>query len=303
MFNISGDCNWRHNYNCQPALPLPIGIMFITGIAWSIYQIWTSARKRAHWRRLSPAIPDTNIAEKANTTSRIPQADSIIENKSDNSWSFSQVALFLFVWFFVMLLPEILTNEGLPHSLRSIGAIPVVYIFAGFGGWWIINKLKTNSKKQKAALIILGIIFCLWLILYSYNLYFIQWGQNPETKGAFTQNLVDIGNYLNSLPDEGVKKYVVVNEGGVPVPYPNGIPMPAQTIMFIEQTKPHQRQTHYLIPDELVNFHGLNAKANYSLVFVLMRYDENVLNELKNRAPNGIIKQEESNIWTFQIKN
>jgi hypothetical protein len=282
MFNIQGDCNWRHNYNCQPALPLPVGILFLIGFFFSIKEVLRPALRKLNFRRGNLTLKQSEISA---------------ENASRDNWIIPQISLFLLTWFFAMLLPEILTNEGLPHSLRAIGAIPPVYVFAGIGGAWIIGKFITNYRKITIAM---AVAFCLWLVLYSYDNYFIQWGKNNITRGAFTQHLVDIGNYLNGLPEDA-KKYVIVNEGGVAVPYPNGIPMPAQTILFVEQTSPSINKARYLKPNQVSWFHGLGPAAKYPVVFTLLNYDQQILNQLQQADPNGVIKQEENDIWTFTI--
>ena len=279
MFNFWGDCNWRHNFACKPALPAPVGILFLIGFLWAIFQIWNSARKRAPWRKISSAPP----------------------NEIHCFWSPAQISLFLLTWFFAMLLPAALINEGLPHSLRAIGTIPPVYIFAGIGGNWVIKKFQVSSFKFQVVGKIILFAFLIWLPLYSFDLYFIQWGKNSIVKGAFTQNYVDIGNYLNNLPPE-TKKYVVVNEGGVPVLYPNGIPVPAQTIIFIEKTAGKGEKTFYLKPEELKLIQGVNPNLNYPIVFVLMKYDKAILDFLKEKMPQGEVK-EINGIWTFRIKS
>ena len=43
----------------------------------------------------------------------------------------------LFSWLFFAALPVVVSNEGLPHALRSIIMIPPVFILAGFGGIWL----------------------------------------------------------------------------------------------------------------------------------------------------------------------
>lgn len=280
MLNVSGDCNWRHNYACEPALPLPLGILFLFGffrclgeILRTIYK-WRSSRESAE--------------------------------SEYSGWSFSQISLFLMTWFFVMLLPEILTNEGLPHSLRAIGAIPAVYIFTGIGGWWIYKRIKNYDlqfKNIKTSKIIRTLVFVFFAlsIVYAYELYFIRWGKNPETKGAFNQNLVDIGNYLNGLP-ENFGKYVIVNENGLPVPYPHGVPIPTQTITFIEKTKNLNSKTVYILPDEIKFFQDNISETSRPVIFVLINYDENILSTLKTKFPFGNAKNE-NDIWTFQIIN
>ncbi len=261
MFNVRGDCNWRHNYACQPELFWPVGILFLIGIAIALKQflggIFLLKRRRT-------------------------------DDNQDTGWSPAQISLFLLTWFFALLLPEILSNEGLPHSLRAIGAIPPVFIFAGMGGIWAAEKLKTVVKNRVTTFLIL-FLFLITLVAQSYEYYFIDWGKNPEVQGAYTQYYVNIGNYLNNLPADA-KKYVVVNESGVPVPFPDGIPMPAQTIMFITHQTPN---ITYLKPQQLQSIAGRST-------VVLMKYDENILNQLQEMFPQGKILNQ-NDIWSFEV--
>ena len=280
MFNFSGDCNWRHNYACEPALPLPIGILFLFGFFRCLGEILRTIYK---WRNHS----------------------AISKPQSDN-WSFAQTSLFLMSWFFVMLLPEVLTNEGLPHSLRAIGVIPAVYIFAGIGGWWVYERIKNYDlrfKNIKISKIITSLIFVFFAlsIIYAYDIYFIRWGKSPETKGAFTQNLVDIGDYLNNLP-EGFEKYVVVNENGLPVPYPFGLPIAAQSISFIEKTKNQNPSTIYILPDEIKFFPNNTTKIARPIIIIPINYDKGIFSALKIKFPFGNAKNE-NGIWIFQVTN
>ena len=135
--------------------------------------------------------------------------------------------------------------------------------------------------------------------------YFIAWGQNPETRSAFTQIYVDQANYLNSLPSEA-KKYDFVNEGGVPVPYPNGLPMPTQTLIFLTNRK---SDIKYLIPDncescqigqEEATANLLNIEKEEKIVFLPLRYDENLFNEFKKYYPAGQIEKI-NNFSVFKI--
>jgi 4-amino-4-deoxy-L-arabinose transferase-like glycosyltransferase len=156
---------------------------------------------------------------------------------------------FLISWWLIMLLPGILTYEGIPHALRTIGVIPVVYIFVGLGAWKVYEFLNRNTAK-KILLSVAAILFLLAMGISEFNKYFVKWAKNPEVENAFSKDYVEIGNYLNSLPPE-IPKYVIVNESGVPVPFPNGIPMPAQTVMFIERIKFGEPRATYLKPEDL----------------------------------------------------
>lgn len=46
-------------------------------------------------------------------------------------------APWLILLFFIMLLPAVTTAEGMPHGLRTVGAIPAHVFFAGLGGQWL----------------------------------------------------------------------------------------------------------------------------------------------------------------------
>ena len=93
-------------------------------------------------------------------------------------------------------------------------------------------------------------VFISLLALEAYVTYFVTWAQNPEVAGAFNQNYLEIGRELNKLPPE-LPKYVIVKAGGADV---RGIPMPAQTIMFMTDTflpeKQKEKNIYYVLPDQ-----------------------------------------------------
>jgi 4-amino-4-deoxy-L-arabinose transferase-like glycosyltransferase len=211
MFNFYGDSNWRHNLSGSPMLFWPVGILFLIGFALSINEL---IKFRKH-KNLSLVISHLSLV----------------------------------IWFFIMLLPGILTYEGIPHALRTIGVIPVVYIFVGLGAWNVYEFLNRNTAK-KILLSVAVILFLLSTGISEFNKYFVKWAKNLEVENAFSKDYVEIGNYLNSLPPK-IPKYVIVNVSGVPVPYPDGIPMPAQTPMFIERIKFGEPRAIYLKPEDL----------------------------------------------------
>ena len=197
QFNIKGDCNWRHNYSCQPLIFWTIGIFFIAGI--------------------------------------------FLAFKNIRLFHFA----FLLFWFFISLLPAILTNEGIPHSLRSIGSIIPVYIFASIGFLYIFNRIYAQIQKWqesqehkeynkqlrriKMEFIILSILILFYSGYIQAWTYFQIWSKHNMTKKEFNQHLIGAADYLNSLPDD-VIKYVVVNTNGVWV---DDVPIQAQTVKFI----------------------------------------------------------------------
>jgi hypothetical protein len=121
---------------------------------------------------------------------------------------------------------------------------------------------------------------------FEFNKYFFDWGRNKEVKGAFTERFLKEGEFLTSLPKD-VQKYVIVNESGVPVPYPNGIPMPAQTIMFVENMKYGEIQSNYLLPKDLDRI-----KIDKDTVILPMKYERDLFDKLKEKFPLGEIQKE-----------
>ena len=214
MFTFSGDSNWRHNFSGTAQLLWPIGILFIIGFFRAIYK-----------------LVKTYIKKKYLATAQV----------------------MLLLWFFIGLLPVVISNESIPHSLRAIIVIPVIYIFAGEGLWWMYNKTKNyymfkrlgipslNKKKYAKDSMVMTAVMIVFLIvcgIFQYDKYFNKWARNPNVPAYFNENYVEIGRTLNEMPVT-IKKYVIVNSWGILV---NGIPMPAQTVMFITDTFTPEKQ-------------------------------------------------------------
>jgi len=96
--------------------------------------------------------------------------------------------------------------------------------------------------------------------------------------------------------EPGIQKYVIVNQSGVPVPYPAGLPMPAQTIMFVERTKFKTPKSIYLLPEDLEEIKIKNKGA-----IVLMQYDKDLILELWKKFPQGEI-EEKNGVWVYHIE-
>lgn len=250
MFSFRGDCNWRHNMPCNPQLFWPIGILFLIGFVITL-------------KKLALGVKDVYIGIKAGVKKE-----------------FNAVDWFLMAWFFSMILPAVFSNEGLPHALRTIGVIPVVFIFCAIGAKPIINKLLVFFKKlppiQTYFLYALFVLFLLINIVSTYKSYFIDWSLNPETKTAFSQSLVDTGNILNFYPAD-YDKYAIINEDGVLV---DGIPMPAQTIKFITYNK---SKVKYILPDQIESI-----DANKKFIAIAIKYDSSLKQKFREMFPGKI---------------
>ena len=138
-------------------------------------------------------------------------------------------------------------------------------IFAAEGTWWLfetlihwyrekdIHPLETPYKKEQEARLIVGtalIILLAAIGVAEYDKYFNKWAVRAEVRDAFSADFVDLGIEINKLPKNQLK-YVLINAAGVLV---DGLPMPAQTVMFITGTysaeKQREKNVFYILPGE-----------------------------------------------------
>lgn len=210
MFNFAGDYNWRHNFSGLPMLFWPVGALFAVGFIKTCFNLFKYIRKgpRKHGH-------------------------------------FSTTSVLVLSWFFIMLLPVVFSNEGVPHALRSIIAVPAVFIMAGKGTWWLFEYLKQKyelyDKHPHEAGAVVGIVLAIFLSsvgFAEYSKYFKKWASNPNVAKEFNQGFVDAGKELLKMP-LNLKKYVIVPNSDV---FVNEIPMPAQTVMFITDTATPEKQ-------------------------------------------------------------
>lgn len=200
MLFVWGDQNWRHNISGAPALVLPVAFAFAIGIILAFRDVGTSIKK--------------TITTKAGV---------MINQKEFTS-------ILLIGWIGCAALPVVISNEGIPHALRAILMIPPIILLAAQGG--IATYQKAKQYIPKKLLFTTTLVILLGIIIHGYWSYFKVWSQNENVRSAFTTQYVELGHYLNSLPKE-TPKYIIVKGQGTLV---RGIPMPAQTVMFITDT-------------------------------------------------------------------
>ncbi len=216
MFNIAGDFNWRHNYAGRPELFWPVGILFLAGLGYGAKRLFGAVRR---WTIFGA------------------------DREESFAWKFTGA------WFALAALPVVISNEGLPHALRAILMIPPTMIFAGVAASAIYDRFIRDRLDSRV--VAFGLAFVIaFLTVEANTTYFKKWGQDPNVQGAFAANYVDVGRALNAMPDS-VPKYVFVDMGGVLV---RGIPMPAQTVMFMTDTFTPEKQAakniHYVLPKD-----------------------------------------------------
>jgi 4-amino-4-deoxy-L-arabinose transferase-like glycosyltransferase len=232
MFLVHGDNNWRHNIPGEPILFWPVAAMFAAGLVHTIWRLGHSIATRGH-----PGVAHTLVL----------------------------------AWFGVALLPGILSNEGIPHALRVITAAPPVYILAALGLHWFYTWLYrwyASRDVHKICLpgpyghrwcagegaLVVSIAVIALLIAIAVGdggRYFSRWANHPDVSREFTSHYLAIAQRLNELPPATLK-YVIVSRGDVLV---NGIPVSAQTVMYLTDTSTPEKQDakhiYYLTPEQL----------------------------------------------------
>jgi len=202
MFFWRGDCNWRHNYNCQPELHPMVAVFFLAGIAAVI--------RRVRRQKLAAATLFAWLGAMA-----VP----VILTREGIPHALRAIG---------MMSPVLILSAAGAESLGS-------FILS----WFQKQKSRWSAYTHQLARIqqemkILFVLVLLILPLATYHTYFILWAENKETYQAFDTSSWHLGQFLAGT-EPGIRTYVVANTLGKLV---RGIPMSAQTVMFATNTFP-----------------------------------------------------------------
>ncbi|MBI2640313.1 MAG: glycosyltransferase family 39 protein [Candidatus Sungbacteria bacterium] len=256
MFFIRGDCNWRHNFACQPQLQSVVAIFFLTGFILMLRQLFFRA-----------------TSYKLQTTSLL--------------------AWLLFMSLPATLtregLPHALRSIGLIPPVMILSGLGAWWIYQKIINWLDLQKLKWPTyigqlERVKKEVALLAILLLTLIPILTYRNYFIRWAGSEETYFAFSTDLWHLGKFLDGLPNE-TKKYVVVNLPGVEV---RGISVPAQTVMFatdtFRETGQKEKNMEYVLPQNISN--QLLVTSNQPTVIAFLNgEDKALINEIKQKNP------------------
>jgi len=178
-FVLIGDQNQRHNYNGLPLLPAVWSLFFLIGWAISAREIILGLKQRLHQKRISRKLFSISLLSQA--------------------------------IFWTMLIPGVLSLEGIPHALRIIGVIPALFIFIALPFEYLQNlylRLKKSPfykirlyrwKLMQVSFVGLMLTFVLTGFGQLY-LYFQLWANNPQTFEAFQGDLYALGQIIKQQP-------------------------------------------------------------------------------------------------------
>lgn len=244
-YNFWGDQNWRHNYAPYPILDPISGAFFLAGF---LYLIWETVKFLG--LRFREKLRDERLVR---------------------NW-------FLLSAFFVMLMPEFLTEEGLPHALRAIGTQMPVYLIALLPIAWIVNRARITLPGERMALYTLLALGLFMSAAFNLTKYFVFFNANPNQHGAFNQNFRNMAEYAMSLPVDTMK-YVVPNGGGRTME--DGLPVSAQPIKFLTYGK----------LENLVFLSSDTTVRTSNSVIIFMNHDNTIIEKILKMNPAALVER------------
>ncbi|MBV9669323.1 MAG: glycosyltransferase family 39 protein, partial [Acidobacteriales bacterium] len=107
----------------------------------------------------------------------------------------SKPAVVVLWWLGLLLLPEILSGDAVPHSLRAIGAIPAVFMLAGVGADSVFAACRTRWLRWAviAVVVLSGLV-------ETYR-YFFVWGRSAEVERAYFELTVAASKQVARLSE------------------------------------------------------------------------------------------------------
>lgn len=234
-YNFWGDQNMRQNYPPYPLLNPITGVAFLIGFCYILFKFFHLA-----WLRFKKKVRDEKL----------------------------DVYVFLLAWFFVLLIPEFLADEGNPHALRSIGTLPVVMIIATIPIMWIIGSVRSSyGHGFKIATLSLLIGSFVFIGLFDPLKYFVFFANNPKQHEAFEANVTEEARAIAALP-AGTEKFVVAQS------------MQRIPIEFLDEQIPN---LSYYYPGEIGQIKPKNPAA---MEIFTDNNNDGILDQLQIEFPN-----------------
>jgi hypothetical protein len=144
-------------------------------------------------------------------------------------------------WLLLGAIPVVLSNEGMPHALRSVVFAPAVFLIAAWGVWSAYSWMKTRVPSY--LLLAVAPVILLVLCVQPHRLYFESWAKHPEVAAAHLEFVENMADAIARLPN-GTEKYVVFTTQFLPV---RGIPLIAQSIMYLTDSfTPRGQAEHHI---------------------------------------------------------
>jgi len=238
MFHLRGDGNWRHNLSGAPLLDPLTGILFLMGLGAAFLML------RGGFERLVER----------------PRSSAVV----------------LLGWIVVLLVPNLLSVEGVPHGLRSCGVLPAVMLLSGFGAAILEELLAPRIGRR--ALVSIGLLIATLMTCWTGYRYFVAWGRDPQVLAEHDGAYRAAARALMAAPP-GVARYLVANGRGFEV---YGWPAEVQPYLFEMRSSP----PILLGPKDA----GRLILEGRPALVALVRSDERMLDLIRDLNPGATIR-------------
>ena len=101
--------------------------------------------------------------------------------------------LFALLWFLALAVPAILSSEGVPHSLRMIGMLPIVYVLPVVAMGWVTGLAPARLARPARWLPLPFLIIAATVALTSY---FGAWSQPERFRAPFRTDYADFARSI-----------------------------------------------------------------------------------------------------------
>lgn len=119
----------------------------------------------------------------------------------------------LLALFGAMSVPMIMTAEGIPHALRLVGAIPVVFVWIGIGMEKASSWIKNQTVRYSALVLMIALAG-----YASFVKYFVTFPESLGAHEAYTEDMVSMAERINSTESVGTN-YMITGEFGLKTVY------------------------------------------------------------------------------------
>lgn len=189
IFFAAGDPNQRHNHLSYPMLPASWAIVFAFGFLLGLKEIIFSIRN--YFKKKPPT-------------------------------KYLDISVLSQAIFWTMLIPGVLSIEGIPHSLRIIGVLPAIFLFIAIPFEYIINlfekikhskNIKLKTKRWIILKMSLGGLIAIFVLgaVMQMILYFTIWANHPKTASSFEKKLFTFGKVVNAT-EEKKHNFIITTE-------------------------------------------------------------------------------------------
>lgn len=258
MFFVQGDCNWRHNFNCQPELNLLVSALFLAGTAMMLYGL---VRRSAEY-----GLPAATLL----------------------SWLF-------FMSLPATLtregLPHALRSIGMLPPVMILSGFGAWKIHQKTIGLLDQQKEKwpayeSRLERIKKEVVTLEILLLVLIPVLAYRDYFVRWASDPRTYFSFSTGLLHLGQFLKNIPPD-IEKYVITTD-----------PVSVQTVKFLTGTfsRTEEMKNNFLYVSKKEWEAALKAPEKKTVVAFIDSEDKKLVNsiqkkflEFKIKAPGDFV--------------